>query len=196
VGLLSAIAEAVGASAGGPMLSGRIFAGYEDAVAQAEDHPGVTELAVGQPGPGPWGATPRVFQLTLKEFTADLAALSRERFGPTGLVITYPSVADLLPVLAALAGNLVGTVHAEPGSSEDMDLARQVVAALERVVGRIVFNGWPTGVAVVPAQHHGGPWPATTASAYTSVGTAAIRRWLVPVAYQNFPPELLPPGLA
>ena len=195
VGLLSAIAEAVGASAGGPMLSGRIFAGYEDAVAEAEDHPGVTELAAGRPGAGPWGATPRVFQLSLKEFAADLAALSRERFGPAGLVITYPSVADLLPVLAALAGNLVGTVHAEPGSPEDMELARQVVAVLEHVAGRIVFNGWPTGVAVVPAQHHGGPWPATTVPAYTSVGTAAIRRWLVPVAYQNFPPELLPAGL-
>jgi NADP-dependent aldehyde dehydrogenase len=196
VGLLSAIGEAVGGSAGGPMLSGRIFGGYEDAVAEAEDHPGVTELAAGQPGLGPWGATPRVFQVTLKEFAADLAVLSRERFGPAGLVITYPSVPDLLPVLAALPGNLVGTVHADPDSPEDLDLARQVVAVLEQVAGRIVFNGWPTGVAVVAAQHHGGPWPATTVPAYTSVGTAAIRRWLVPVAYQNFPPELLPPGLA
>jgi NADP-dependent aldehyde dehydrogenase len=196
VGLLSAIADAVSAAAGGPMLSGRIFAGYEDAVAEAEDHPGVTELATGRPGPGPWGATPRVFQLTLKEFAADLAMLSRERFGPAGLVITYQSVADLLPVLAALAGNLVGTVHADAESPEDMDLARQVVAVLEHVAGRIVFNGWPTGVAVVAAQHHGGPWPATTVPAYTSVGTAAIRRWLVPVAYQNFPPGLLPAGLA
>jgi NADP-dependent aldehyde dehydrogenase len=196
VGLLSAIAEAVGASAGGPMLSGRIFAGYEDAVAEAEDHPGVSELAAGRPGAGPWGATPRAFQLTLKEFAADLAVLSRERFGPAGLVITYPSVQDLLPVLAALPGNLVGTVHADAGSPEDLELARQVVAVLEHVAGRIVFNGWPTGVAVVAAQHHGGPWPATTAPAYTSVGTAAIRRWLVPVAYQNFPAELLPPGLS
>jgi NADP-dependent aldehyde dehydrogenase len=196
VGLLSAISEAVGASAGGPMLSGRIFAGYEEAVAEAQDHPGVSELAAGRPGAGPWGATPRVFQLTLKEFAADLAVLSRERFGPAGLVITYSSVADLLPVLAALTGNLVGTVHADPGSPEDLDLARQVVAVLEHVAGRIVFNGWPTGVVVVAAQHHGGPWPATTVPAYTSVGTAAIRRWLVPVAYQNFPPELLPPGLS
>jgi NADP-dependent aldehyde dehydrogenase len=196
VGLLSAVAEAVGASAGGPMLSGRIFAGYEDAVAEAEDHPGVSELAAGRPGAGPWGATPRAFQLTLKEFAADLAVLSRERFGPAGLVITYPSVADLLPVLAALPGNLVGTVHADAESPDDLELARQVVAVLEHVAGRIVFNGWPTGVAVVAAQHHGGPWPATTVPAYTSVGTAAIRRWLVPVAYQNFPAELLPPGLS
>jgi NADP-dependent aldehyde dehydrogenase len=194
-GLLSAIAAAVGASSGGPMLSGRIFAGYEDAVEEAVAHPGVTELASGAPGPGPWGATPYAFQVTLKEFAADLAALSRERFGPAGLVITYPSVADLLSVLAVLPGNLVGTVHADPSSPEDMDLARQAVAVLERIAGRIVFNGWPTGVAVVAAQHHGGPWPATTMPAYTSVGTAAIRRWLVPVAYQDFPAELLPPGL-
>jgi NADP-dependent aldehyde dehydrogenase len=194
-GLLTAIAGAVAASAGGPMLSGRIFAGYEDAVAEAEDHPGVTELAAGQPGAGPWGATPRVFQLTLKEFAADLAVLSRERFGPAGLVITYPSVEDLLPVLGALAGNLVGTVHADPESAGDVERARQVVAVLERIAGRIVWNGWPTGVAAVAAQHHGGPWPATTAPAYTSVGTAAIRRWLVPIAYQSFPPDLLPPAL-
>jgi NADP-dependent aldehyde dehydrogenase len=192
VGLLTAISEAAGASAGGAMLSGRIFAGYQDAVAEADGHPGVTPLAAGKPGPGPWGATPRVFQTSLKEFAADIAVLSRERFGPAGLVITYSSVEDLLPVLAALAGNLVGTVHVDPESPEDLDLARQVVPVLERVAGRIVCNGWPTGVAVVAAQHHGGPWPATTAQAYTSVGTAAIRRWLVPVAYQDFPSELLP----
>jgi len=168
VGLLSAIAEAVGASAGGPMLTGRIFAGYQEAVEEAAEHPGVTELAAGQSGPGPWGATPRVFQLTLKEFADDIAALSRERFGPAGLVIISP---------------------------EDLDLARQVITVLEHIAGRVVCNGWPTGVAVVAAQHHGGPWPATTVPASTSVGTAAISRWLVPVAYQDFPPELLPSGL-
>ena len=195
VGLLSAIAEAAGDSSGGPMLTGRIFASYEEAVEEAAEHPGVSALAAGQPGHGPWGATPRVFQLTLKEFAADLAVLSRERFGPAGLVITYPSVEDLLPVLGLLAGNLVGTVHVDPESPDDLDLARQVVAVLEHVAGRIVCNGWPTGVAVVAAQHHGGPWPATTVPGTTSVGTAALRRWLVPVAYQDFPPELLPDAL-
>ena len=134
-----------------------------------------------------------MFQLTLKEFADDIAVLSRERFGPAGLVITYPSVEELLPVLASLAGNLVGTVHVDTESPED--LARQVIAVLEHIAGRVVCNGWPTGVAVVAAQHHGGPWPATTVPASTSVGTAAISRWLVPVAYQDFPPELLPSGL-
>jgi NADP-dependent aldehyde dehydrogenase len=196
VGLLAAISEAAGASSGGAMLSGRIFAGYAKAVAEAEAHPGVTALAQGQPGPGPWGATPRVFQTSLKEFAADIAVLSRERFGPAGLVVTYSAVEDLPPVLAALPGNLVGTVQVDTKSAEDLDLARQLVPVLERIAGRIVCNGWPTGVAVVAAQHHGGPWPATTAPAYTSVGTAAIHRWLVPVTYQDFPAELLRPRLA
>src|SRR5579875_236418 len=168
-GLLAAVAAAVGSSAGGPMLSARIFAGYTEAVAEAAAHPGVTELAAGRPGHGPWGARPQVFQTTLKEFAADPEVLARERFGPAGLVIAYPSVADLLPVLGALPGNLVGCVHVDTGSPGDMDLARQVVAALEHVAGRIVCNGWPTGVAVVAAQHHGGPWPATTMPGFTSV---------------------------
>jgi NADP-dependent aldehyde dehydrogenase len=188
--LLPAIADAIRASTGGPMLSKRIFAGYQDAVAEAEAHQGVSELASGMPGEGPWGATPHVFSTTLKEFAGDLTALSRERFGPAGLVITYSSAEELLPVLHQLAGNLVGTVHADPGS--DLEAARQVIGALERIAGRVVFNGWPTGVAVVAAQQHGGPWPATTAPEHTSVGSAAIHRWLVPVAYQNFPQELLP----
>ena len=173
------------------MLSERIFAGYQDAVTEAAAHPGVTELAAGQPGEGPWGATPHVFKTTLKEFAADLSVLSRERFGPAGLVVTYESLEDLLLVLGALPGNLVGTVHVDAGSAEDIEAAREVTAVLERVAGRIVCNGWPTGVAVVAAQHHGGPYPATTDAHFTSVGTAAIRRWLIPVAYQNFPPELL-----
>jgi NADP-dependent aldehyde dehydrogenase len=191
VGLLTAITEAVSASSGGPMLSERIFAGYQDAVTEAAAHPGVTELAAGQPGEGPWGATPHVFKTTLKEFAADLSVLSRERFGPAGLVVTYESLEDLLLVLGTLPGNLVGTVHVDAGSAEDIEAAREVIAVLERVAGRIVCNGWPTGVAVVAAQHHGGPYPATTDAHFTSVGTAAIRRWLIPVAYQNFPPELL-----
>ena len=193
--LLSSIGDAIGGSVGGPMLSERIFDSYTAAVAEAEAHPGVTELASGAQGEGPWGATPYAFQTSLKEFAADTAVLSRERFGPAGIVITYESVEELLPVLAALEGNLVGTVHVDIASASDVGFARQVIPALERLAGRIVYNGWPTGVAVVAAQEHGGPWPATTAPAYTSVGTAAIRRWLVPVAYQSFPDELLPDSL-
>jgi NADP-dependent aldehyde dehydrogenase len=101
-------------------------------------------------------------------------------------------VADLLPVLGRLGGNLAGVIHADPASAGDMSAAAGVAGVFARTVGRVVWNGWPTGVAVTWAQHHGGPWPATTDSHYTSVGATAIRRWLVPVAYQDFPPELLP----
>jgi NADP-dependent aldehyde dehydrogenase len=187
--LLTAVADAVAASSGGPMLSARIFAAYQDAVAATADQPGVTVLATGKPGEGPWAATPRMFAATLKEFTA---ALAHEQFGPAGIVITYPSLDDLLPVLSALPGNLTATVHLD---APDEPMARQLLPVLERIAGRIICNGWPTGVAVVAAQQHGGPYPATTAAAFTSVGTAAIRRWLVPVAYQNFAPELLPAAL-
>jgi NADP-dependent aldehyde dehydrogenase len=187
--LLSAIAEAVAASSGGPMLSGRIFAAYQEAVTSTAGRPRVAVLATGKPGEGPWGAIPQVFTVPLKDFTQELA---REQFGPAGVVVTYPSVEDLLAVLGTLPGNLAATIQLD---ASDEPLARQLLPVLERIAGRIICNGWPTGVAVVAAQQHGGPYPATTAPASTSVGTAAIRRWLVPVAYQNFPPELLPATL-
>jgi NADP-dependent aldehyde dehydrogenase len=194
--LRNALADAVSESSGGPMLSGRIHSGYEAALAEIEAHPAVTSVAAGTTGEGPWGATPRLFATTLGEFAADLPVLARERFGPAGLLITYPSAEELLPVLAQLGGNLVGSVHGDPDDRADLATARQVMAVFERTVGRIVWNGWPTGVAVNAAQHHGGPYPATTAPATTSVGSAAIRRWLIPVAYQGLPAELLPARLA
>jgi len=193
--LLPEIAAAVRSSAGGPMLTARIHDAFSAAVAELGARPDVAELAEGQPGQGPWSATPAVFGVGLDEFAAGLPGLAQERFGPVGLVITYSSVADLLPVLARLGGNLAGVVHADEASAADMELAGQVAGVLARTVGRVVFNGWPTGVVVTGAQHHGGPWPASTAPAYTSVGAAAIRRWLVPVAYQDFPAPLLPAAL-
>jgi NADP-dependent aldehyde dehydrogenase len=194
--LRTAIAAAVGESRGGPMLSERIYTGYEAALAEIEAHPAVDAVAAGTTGEGPWGATPRLFTTTLEQFAADIPVLAKERFGPAGLVITYPSATELLPVLAQLGGNLVGSVHGDPDDRADLGTARQVIAVFERTVGRIVWNGWPTGVAVNAAQHHGGPYPATTAPAFTSVGSAAIRRWLIPVAYQGLPAGLLPARLA
>jgi NADP-dependent aldehyde dehydrogenase len=194
-GLLGAIADAVRESAGGPMLSGRIRDSYHRAVEDLAARPAVTLLAAGQPGEGPWAATPQVFQVSLDAFTAGLPAIAEERFGPAGLVITYRSADDLPPALSRLGGNLAGVIHADEGSAADMSAAPRVAEVLARTVGRVVWNGWPTGVAVTWAQHHGGPWPATTDSQHTSVGAAAIRRWLVPVVYQDFPAALLPDPL-
>jgi NADP-dependent aldehyde dehydrogenase len=194
-GLLDAISIAVSASPGGPMLSARIHDGYVSATAELAGHPAVSLLATGQPGEGPWAGRPQAFGCGLAEFSAGLPGLAEERFGPAGLVITYPDVAELVAVLGRLGGNLAGCVHLDDCDPADVAAARQVMAVLGQTTGRVVVNGWPTGVAVTWAQHHGGPWPATTAPAYTSVGAAAIRRWLVPVVYQDCPPELLPEAL-
>jgi NADP-dependent aldehyde dehydrogenase len=194
-GLLDAIAAAVAASQGGPMLSERIHDGFEAAAAELAEHATVKPFATGRPGEGPWSATPQVFRVGLDEFAAGLPALAAERFGPVGLVVSYRDPGDLVPVLASLGGNLAGCIHLDGDREQDTAAATRVMEVFSRTTGRVVFNGWPTGVAVTWAQHHGGPWPATTAPAYTSVGAAAIRRWLVPVVYQNCPPMLLPPGL-
>ena len=162
---------------------------------QLAGHPAVTPLATGQPGEGPWAATPQAFLTSLDEFAAGLPELAEERFGPAGLVITYPSVDALVPVLARLGGNLAGSIHADPGSADDLSAAAPVADVFSRTAGRVIWNGWPTGVAVTWAQHHGGPFPATTSPHYTSVGATAIRRWLIPVTYQDFPDELLPAPL-
>jgi NADP-dependent aldehyde dehydrogenase len=193
--LQAAIAEAVSATVGGPMLSERIHDSYQEAVADLADSASVELLAVGRPGEGPWAATPQVFRTGLADFAAGLPALAQERFGPAGLVITYQSADDLPAVLAELGGNLTGGIHADEGSGGDMPAAGQIAAVFARTAGRVIFNGWPTGVAVTWAQHHGGPWPATTAPGYTSVGATAIRRWLIPVVYQDFPAALLPQAL-
>jgi NADP-dependent aldehyde dehydrogenase len=95
-------------------------------------------------------------------------------------------------VLARLPGSLAASIHADETSDED---TVRVAAALRRRAGRLIMNAWPTGVAVCAAQHHGGPWPATTDAHYTSVGATAMDRWLIPVVFQNWPERLLPPEL-
>ncbi len=125
---------------------------------------------------------------------ADLVAhsdtLLEECFGPAALVVEYDDADDLDRALAALPGSLTATVHADP-STED-DVARRLVGRFAARAGRIVWAGWPTGVAVTWAMQHGGPWPATTASIHTSVGVTAIRRFQRPVVYQGMPQALLP----
>ena len=114
----------------------------------------------------------------------------RECFGPLTVLVRYRDDDELEAALASLEGSLTASIHHAPG--ED---ATALAEKLERVAGRLVFNGWPTGVAIAWAQHHGGGWPATTASVHTSVGATAIRRFLTPVAYQDAPAEVLPPEL-
>ncbi|MFG2847822.1 aldehyde dehydrogenase (NADP(+)) [Kitasatospora sp. NPDC048296] len=189
-GLLEALAAAVGGTTGGPMLSERIRDGYRSRTDQAPS--GTRLLATGSAGDGAWAVTPTVWRTTLDAFRAHAEELAEETFGPASVVVTYREPADLAPVLATLPGSLTASIHA---ADTDLDAASVLTPALRERAGRLVFNGWPTGVAVSWAMHHGGPWPATTAAGFTSVGLTAARRWLTPVAYQDWPHDLLPPEL-
>jgi NADP-dependent aldehyde dehydrogenase len=118
--------------------------------------------------------------------------LHHEHFGPVTLFVTCASLDDLRITLGTIEGQLTGTIQAEPS---DIESARPLVESLRERVGRLIWNGVPTGVEVVYAQQHGGPYPATTAPATTSVGMTAIKRFMRPVAYQNIPSALLPDAL-
>lgn len=122
----------------------------------------------------------------------DSPVLHDEVFGAAGLVVRYDGVDELLAAVTGLEGQLTATVHL---TATDHAAAAPLLSALELRVGRIVVNGWPTGVEVGHAIVHGGPFPATTAPWTTSVGSRAIERWLRPVAYQGVPDALLPEPL-
>jgi NADP-dependent aldehyde dehydrogenase len=127
----------------------------------------------------------------LNEFLAH-PDLSEEVFGPTTLLVRYGTESDLLKAAQQLEGHLTATIH---GTDEDLSRSQELIRVLETKVGRIVFNGFPTGVEVNHAMVHGGPFPATSDSRTTSVGSMAIWRFARPVCYQDFPDAALPPQL-
>jgi NADP-dependent aldehyde dehydrogenase len=109
------------------------------------------------------------------------------------VLLRYRDRDELLAALAQLEGQLTGSIHAQP--EEDAELLATLTERIAERAGRVVFDGFPTGVAVTHGMHHGGPYPATSAPAHTSVGMTAIRRFLRPVAWQNAPAAVLPPEL-
>ena len=182
------VRRAVSASTGGPALTERISDGYRSFTAWD----GLPLIATGEGGDTLLAMTPELRAASLADFAANIGELAVERFGPAGLLITYHDTTELLATLPRLPGSLAGAVQADAADAVD---AAHVAEVLKRRVGRLIMNGWPTGVAVCAAQHHGGPWPATTDARYTSVGARAIERWLVPIVYQDWPDQLLPEEL-
>lgn len=118
--------------------------------------------------------------------------LHEEIFGPATLLVRCESADELIDFASELEGQLTATIHAEPDEST---LSGRLLSTLQGKAGRVVWNGFPTGVEVAPSMHHGGPYPATTDARFTSVGTAAIQRFARPVCYQGLPQELLPAEL-
>jgi 2,5-dioxopentanoate dehydrogenase len=188
----AAAGGAVGASPPAPMLTGRIAASYADGVARLTAHPGTEVIARAvdadhETGHQSWGCAALV-TTTADEFLA-ARDLHDEVFGAASVIVRAASAGQLLDVARAMEGQLTATVHA---AGEDAPLASELLPVLERLAGRILFNGWPTGVEVVPSMVHGGPFPATSDGRTTSVGTLAMERFLRPVAYQDVPDALLP----
>lgn len=172
------------------MLTSRIAEAYPDGLRSFASVPGVDVVSgsVDQDAVAD-GAAPVVFSTSAAQVLDRPEQLLEECFGPTTMLIEYTDQAQLSEVLARVPGSLTATVHAQPG--EDVT---GLVEQLSGLAGRVLFDGWPTGVAVNWAQQHGGPYPATT-SLFTSVGATAVRRFQRPVAYQDAPETVLHPAL-
>ena len=187
----AAVGQAVQAAAGQTMLTRGIAASWQDGVSTLAAQPGVELLAAGSEGDTKNAPAPTIFVTDVAAFLAN-EALQAEIFGAASLVIRYTDAAELSQAVQAMEGQLTATLHL---TGADHEAAAALLPLLERRAGRILANGWPTGVEVGHAMVHGGPFPATSDSRTTSVGTLAIDRFLRPVAYQNIPDALLPPAL-
>ena len=136
-------------------------------------------------------ATPYLFETTGENWLSN-HELGEEVFGPLGLVVRVKDMEEMRTIAKALDGQLTCTLHLDGGDAGD---ARSLMPILERKAGRVLANGFPTGVEVSDTMVHGGPYPASTNFGATSVGTMAIRRFLRPVCYQNIPADVLPDDL-
>jgi NADP-dependent aldehyde dehydrogenase len=175
-----------------PMLTEGICKSYKSGVAQRQAHGGLEILA--QTSPEAVGAahvSPVLFQIKGTELLRD-PELMKEIFGPSTLIVRYTDRQELIALAYALEGQLTATLH---GTDADIASFADLIGLLERKAGRLVVNGFPTGVEVCHAMVHGGPYPATSDSRHTSVGTQAIYRFARPVCYQDFPQAALPDEL-
>ncbi|KAA9089616.1 aldehyde dehydrogenase (NADP(+)) [Microbacterium radiodurans] len=184
---VDAVATAVPGVSGGPLLTERITDAFPSGIDALADDPAVAVVARGAESAG--GAQPIVLRTDAAAVAERPETLLEECFGPVTLLVAYDGADDLHAALRAVPGSLTATLHAE--EADDVD---DTLALLQERAGRVLFAGWPTGVAVTWSQQHGGPWPATT-SLHTSVGASAIRRFLRPVTFQDAPARLLPAEL-
>ena len=176
---------------GGVMLTESIFRAYSQGVAHHSGIAGVDVLAQGVSTDGVNNAQPVLFRTDCDNFNAH-PDLAEEVFGPTSIAVVIPAKNELLKIAQGLKGHLTATVH---GTEKDLLEYRDLIEILEQKVGRVVINGFPTGVEVCHAMVHGGPFPATTDGRSTSVGTMAIYRFTRPICYQGMSQALLPPEL-
>lgn len=191
--LVDALKVLVNQSSASVMLTHSICRNHAKGMILRQSHERVEALGHGAPPAGSNGAyaAPALFQASGRDMLED-PELAKEIFGPSALIVRYNDAGELTALAAALEGQLTVTVH---GTDADIAAHADLLAALERKAGRLIVNGFPTGVEVCNAMIHGGPYPATSDSRTTSVGTLAIYRFARPVCYQNFPQAALPDEL-
>ena len=189
---VAAAAGTIGAKGAATMLTPGIHKAYVNGVGSLAGVEGVTQIAAGQTTDAPCAAQAFLYQVDAQRFLTD-AALEGEIFGPTSLLVVCDDVAQMVAVAEHLEGQLTAAVHA---TEADRETAARLLPVLERKVGRILFNGFGTGVEVSHAMVHGGPYPSTSDSRSTSVGASAIDRFVRPVCYQDVPSYLLPESLS
>ena len=191
-GLAKATGQRLAAMESFTMLYEHVRKGYAEGVEAVERTSGVAVAGRAEGGDG--SATPaEAVVFTTDEATfLDEKRLREEVFGPSTIVVRCSSEERLEAVARALDGSLTATIH---GTEKDLQEHAGLVQILREKAGRLIFNGFPTGVEVCPSMHHGGPYPATTDVRSTSVGTAAIYRFARPLCYQDFPQAALPPAL-
>lgn len=174
------------------LLNDRIAQGYRAGLPRLAEHPAVTVLYAPEAAESNQAFAPTLLRVSADDFARAAESLDVECFGPVSLIVEYDGPHQLREVLGTLEPGLTATLHAE---ESDADQVRGLLPALIRLAGRLIWNGWPTGITLSWAQQHGGPYPATTAPQFTSMGTAAVDRFLRPVAWQGFPDALLPEPL-
>ncbi|GAB1334924.1 aldehyde dehydrogenase (NADP(+)) [Streptomyces sp. E-15] len=193
--LLKSLTDAVGETGAGVLLDHRMRDAFLSGVAERTRLPGVDAPVTPGAG-GEHGVSAGFLTVPADKLAAEGAydLLLEECFGPVTVVARYADEGEARTVLSRLPGNLTATVQVSADEAAGRGRGPELLAELTPLAGRVLVNGWPTGVAVAPAQHHGGPYPATTSTS-TSVGGTAIERWLRPVVYQNAPTALLPAEL-
>ena len=174
-----------------PMLNSRIKKNFDAHVSEAMTLHEITMLAQSEAAGNGLSGRPMVARVQGGDFI-NHPGLAEEIFGPYSLIVECADKEEMLAVAKSFEGQLTASIM---GNAADLEEYKPVVAAMEEVVGRLIFNGVPTGVEVCHAMQHGGPYPASTDSRFTSVGTDAIRRFVRPVAFQDAPESYLPDEL-
>lgn len=185
------LSRTIAESPAGVMLSAGIRSNYERGLERLKGAHGVKVTVQGKKEGEGYRGIPSLLEASAESFLKD-HALEEEVFGPSTLMITATSREEIIRAAEKLTGHLTATIH---GTEKDLEDYKDLIAILEQKVGRLIFNGYPTGVEPCHSMVHGGPYPATTDSRTTSVGTAAIFRFARPVCYQNFPSVMLPEEL-